>query len=210
MPKKDLLIEIAADAKIKVNGKEAAPAVSVSLTPVKVDSVLHEIEFIIPVNYVESVNKLNTGVVRYTSVKDPKTGKLFNKPVPGVMLRPEARAAMHNYFTQLEKHLPSSCIPKVNWENIDITYGFYIGSKTFRRRDNDNMIKIFQDCMSHHLGFNDNQIVTVHTYKRCLNNKTRVSNQEYIYVKVKNRTKTDEELLIEESEIKARVGFKWN
>jgi len=204
---KQTLMDIASDTDKKLN-KE----VGVSVTPVTVEpiSVLNEIEFIIPVNYVESVNKLNTGVVRYTSTKDPKTGRMYNKPVPGVMLRPEARAAMHNYFTQLERYIPKYMIPKTDWKNVDITYGFYIGSKTFRRRDNDNMLKIFQDCMSHHLGFDDSQIVTVHTYKRCLNNKTRTTNQEYIYIKLKNASKTDSELIVHEEDIKSRIGFKWS
>lgn len=192
--------------------EESVSNLPAKITRAKAESppVLHEIEFIIPVDYVESVNKLNTGVVRYTSTKDPKTGKMFNKPVPGVMLSPEARKAMHNYFSQLEQYVPKYRLPVTEWKNIDITYGFYIGPKTFRRRDNDNMIKIFQDCMSHHLGFDDNQIVTVHTYKRCLNSKTRVSRNEFIYVKIKNISKTDADLVVDEKDIQDRIGVKWN
>lgn len=181
-----------------------------ALVPVKVESASREVEIIIPVSYVESVNKLSTGIVRYTSTKDPLTGRMYNKPVPGVAVRPEARAAMHDYFTQLEKFAPKRLLPKITWKNVDITYGFYIGPKTFRRRDNDNMLKIFQDCLSHHLGFDDSQIVTVHTYKRCLNSKKRLSNQEYVYVRAKNLSKTDEELIIDECDIKGKIGIKWS
>ncbi|MCQ2209137.1 MAG: hypothetical protein MJZ34_02485 [Paludibacteraceae bacterium] len=102
-----------------------------------------ELEIIVPVKYVESVNKLNTGVVRYTSTKDKETGRMYNKAVPGVMLTPEARSAMHDYFSQLERYAPKHMLPKMDCVNLDITFGFYISGKTYRRRDNDNMVKIF-------------------------------------------------------------------
>lgn len=175
----------------------------------------NEIIFTIPVPYIESVNKLHSSVIRYRNVKvkDKKTGKLktVKKKYADTILSDSARKAMHSYFISLEKYLPKDTLPKdiKDFKNADITYGFYM-KQSIKRRDYDNCIKIFQDCMSHHLGFNDACIITGHTYKRLISKKDRTRKCEFIYVKIKNKSRTDKELLVKEEDLINRLGYSIN
>lgn len=170
-----------------------------------VEQEIHEVTLVIPVEYIESVNKLNQCGYKWVPGPSGRT----KKKVMAMILTPQARAAMHNYFSVLERYVPAKSIPNAKFVNLEVTMGFYCSPKTFHRRDNDNMVKIFQDCLSHHFGFNDNQILTIHTYKRCINAKTRKSSSEYVYVKIKNRAKEERDLLVEESDLLAQVGVQY-
>jgi len=171
---------------------------------------IHELTLVIPVPYIESVNKLHATRIKKRISVSSKTKKKFTRSYAEIILSGAARKAKDRYLKALNTHAPKDVLPKVDWKNVDITYGYYISSKTFSRRDYDNMTKIFQDCLAQHMGFNDSCIVNGHSYKRCIPLKSRISKNEYIYVKIKNKCRTDKELLTKEEEISSLVGLKWN
>ena len=171
---------------------------------------IHELVIVIPVPFVESVNKLHSACIRKKVTYSKKTKRKITRSYADIILSDAARKAKERYLKALNTYAPKDQLPRVDWKNVDITYGYYISSKTFSRRDYDNMTKIFQDCLAYHMGFNDACIVNGHSYKRCIPIKSRTTKNEYIYVKIKNRCRTDDELKTKESEIKSLVGLSWN
>lgn len=165
---------------------------------------------VIPVNYIESVNKLHDPVIRKVPVwiTDKKTRKkvMVTRRVPSIVLSKAAKNAIRNYSAMFEKYAPKSTIPKLKYQKLEITYGLYFKT-AYDRRDTDNCIKILQDVFAKYIGFNDNIIVTQHAYKRCISSKNRKMNKEFIYIQVTNNSKQDSELTVHEEDLSGLIGL---
>ena len=171
-------------------------------------------QIVVPVPYIESVNKIHSSVLRKKIVwkTDKKTKKKTktHRSYADTILSDAARKAMHHYFSSLERYAPKETLPKnVQWNNLEVTYIFCL-KQSFKKRDYDNMIKIFQDCLSHHLGFNDSLITNGHNCKKKIKPKKGSTKREYIMIKIRNNSRTDKELLISEEELEKKLGITWN
>jgi len=155
------------------------------------DSVV--IQFMLPVDHIQTVNRLHQPI--YKPGVD-KYGR--RRMIPLIVKSNEAKKATLNYLRELEKVIPlNDDVKKINFNVLDVTYGLYLVS-SFNRRDWDNPIKIFQDTLAKHLGFNDHNIVNGHTYKRLLKYPKDYQGPklEFIFVCIRTNAKIKTELEI--------------
>lgn len=144
-------------------------------------------KFFIPVKYVASVNKLHIPVIK----------RVGGKPTPLIVKSPEAREAMEDYRKSLAYYLPKEKFgDKKKFTNLDVVYGFYLKEK-FYKRDASNAIKIFEDALSHYIGFNDSQVINVHSYKRLLDNNGASDVHEFVYACITTNVKKNKDLMID-------------
>ena len=145
-------------------------------------------KFLLPVQYIASVNKWHIPVMR-------KFGK---KTVPLIIKSPEARKAMDDYSEALNHYLPKETFgDRKEFTNLDITYGFYL-KELFYKRDTSNAIKIFEDALARYIGFNDSQVISTHCYKRLLDygpDKPEDAH-EFIYVSITTNTRKSADLIL--------------
>jgi hypothetical protein len=147
---------------------------------------IQEWKFIIPVHYIESVNKHLVPCYR--------RGKISGKPFLYLRKSDEAKRADEDYTKSLSFYISKDLFKDVVFHNMDILYGFYF-KELFYKRDTSNSIKIFEDSLARYLGYNDSQVINTHSYKRNLSNN--YDGYEFIYIHIRNNAKPDEGVVVD-------------